>query len=141
MISRLIRVPSWILLLSLAPGAWTQLSSSTSAASTPAPASACSCIDPVMMFFLGMLSGVVIGGLVWYLIQRRKAGQPLVPRPSAPSIWPHWPHWPSHTPGPTQPQPYAPVPTQPYAPPQQEFAGGLGWYQTEYQVVSVPPWL
>ena len=107
-----------------------------------------------MMFFLGMITCAVIGGLAWYLIARRRAGsadaQAVWPAPRAPSTLPSY--TPEYTPGPVpgQPQAYAPQAgqqqPQAYAHGQQQPAAwnvpsGLGAYQTEYQVISISNWL
>lgn len=123
-------------MISLLRGASAQ---TTVVTNTPAPTCSCAtCLDPVMMFFLGMLSAAVIVGILWYVLQRRRASKtgpsdktaPSDPVPRQPSTWPYLPRMPTWP------------PSTPVKPAQAGHVGldqGLGWYQTEYQVVS-PYW-
>ena len=90
----------------------------------------------IFMYFLGIFTALVLGGVAYLLSRQRWFSMPATP---------HMPNW--HLPGfpKANPSPYAPVPDpqDPTAAASQMLAGAQwpppasqGWYQTEYQVIA-----
>jgi hypothetical protein len=93
----------------------------------------------ILMFFLGFMTGALVVGIVWLLMDQRWRSWHVFSRGGGTPNQ-YTPMYPQGYPGadPSQPQGYPPAPTgyPPGYPPQQAFAWpAQGGYQTHYEVI------
>jgi hypothetical protein len=99
----------------------------------------------ILMFFLGFMTGALVIGLIWLLMDQRGRSWHFFGHgggyaPVYPAQDPaQQPSYPMPQPGYPAPQPGYPAPAQGY-PPQQAYAwappAGLGGYKTEYELIT-----